>query len=161
MYHFPSMRVSASSNVSAESGLFEIAFAAPDVFDMFSFGPFTTAEFAELNRPNTAVISRSMANRFFGDEDPSGRLLFTNGFGTGGVEVIGVMDDLPRNSHLRLDAFVSFSTIPDNRVGRGSDLGWGMYQFLTFVLLNDSKEDTLHGLLSKRSIPFPLRSRFV
>ena len=156
MYHFPSMRVSASSNMSAESGLFEVAFAAPDVFDMFSFGPFTSAEIAELNRPNTAVISRSMANRFFGDEDPSGRLLYTNVFGTGVVEVIGVMDDLPRNSHLRLDAFVSFATVPDNRVGRGSDLGWGMYQFLTFVKLIDGEEDTLRSLLSKLEA-FPSR----
>lgn len=149
IYYRPFMQFRTSPNEHDDFGAFNVVYADPGVFSVFSFGPITPATFANFNRPNTAVISRAMAARFYGDEDPSGRLLHFEGPGSGLVEVIGVMDDVPRNSHLRPDVFVSFATLPDNMVGRGSDLGWGMYEFLTYVLLIDSGEDTLLGLLVK------------
>ena len=148
-YYRFAMPFSTSPNETTESGAFNVAYADPDVFSVFSFGTIAPATFAEFSRPNTAVLSRTMARRFFGDEDPTGRLLHSQGLGSGPLEVIGVMDDVPRNSHLRPDVFVSFATVPGNMVGRGSDLGWMMQQFPTYIMLIDGKEDTLGGFLDK------------
>ena len=133
----------ASPDIRSESSDYFGGYADPDIFRVFSLGPIPSETIAEFKRPNTAVISHTMAKRFFGEEDPTGRLLYWNGLGSGIVEVIGVMDDVPRNAHLRPDFFVSFATVPDNRIS------WGAYQFLTYVLLIDSREETLNNLLEK------------
>ena len=149
IYYRSSMPLRTSPDELAESVAYNVAYTDSDVFDMFTFGPISQAALTEFGRPNTAIISRTMATRFFGDEDPTGGLLHSKGLETGPVEVIGVMDDVPRNAHLRPDVFVSFATLPDNLVGRGSDFAWMMQQFLTFVLLIDGEEDTLRGFLAK------------
>ncbi len=149
IYYYPFLAFGATPGEQAESAAYNVAYADPEALSVFSFGPVTQTTITEFNRPNTAVISRTMARRFFGDEDPTGRLLYSNGLGTGVVEVVGIMDDVPRNSHLRLDAFVSFATVPDNMTGRGNDLGWGSLQFLTYVMLIDGSEETLLGLTEK------------
>lgn len=147
--YYRSRSFRASADVHAESGVYNIAFADPDVFDVFSFGTIPPSTIAEFNRPNTVLVSRTVANRFFGTQDPVGKLLHSDELESGPVEVIGVVDDVPRNSHLRPDIFISFATLPDMLVGRESDLGWGMQQFLTYVLLVDDGEDTLRGFLEK------------
>ena len=151
IYYSPSMPLSTSPDEQADSGAFKVAYAEPDMLRVFSFGPITPATLAEFGRPNTAIINRTMAVRFFGDENPMGGLLHYSDrwSGSGSVEVVGVMDDVPRNSHLQPDAFISFATLPDNMVGRGSDFAWMMQQFLTYVLLIDGREDTLRGFLAK------------
>ncbi len=149
IYYRLSMPLRTSPEELAESVAFNVAYTESDVFDVFSFGSISQAALAEFGRPNAAIINRTMATRFFGDEDPTGGLLYSKGLETGPVEVIGVVDDVPRNSHLRPDVFVSFDTLPDNMVGRGSDFAWMMQQFLTYVLLIDGEEDTLRGFLTK------------
>lgn len=151
IYYMQSLQLRGSPDTQAEFSAANVAYADPDVFRMFSFGPVTSETIREFNRPNTAVISRTMADRFFGDGDPTGSQLYLTGLGSGILEVIGVMDDVPRNSHLQPDVFVSFATVPDNMVGRGTGFGWGMYQFLTYVMLIDDREDTLRGFLDKLS----------
>ena len=148
-YNRPAMQFRTSPVEQAESVAFNAAYTDPDVFNVFSFGTIPPATLAEFSRPNTAILSRAMARRFLGEEDPTGRLLYSKEVDSGPLEVIGVMDDIPRNSHLRLDIFVSFATVPDNMVGRETDLGWMMQQFDTYLLLNDGEEDTLRGFLDK------------
>ncbi len=143
IYYMQSLKFSTSPGEQAESSHFNVAYADPDVFRMFSFGPVTPETIRKFNRPNTTVISRSMAERFFGDVDPTGRQLYFHGLRTGTLEVVGVMEEVPRYSHLRPDAFVSFATVPNNMIG------WGAYQFLTYVMLIDSREETLHDLIEK------------
>lgn len=146
---FRSRSFRASADVHAESGVYNVAFADPDVFSVFSFGTVPPSTITEFTRPNTAVVSRTLASRFFGTEDPVGKLLYSDELESGPVEVIGVVDDVPCNTHLRPDIFVSFDSLPDMIVGRESDLGWGMQQFLTYVLLVDDREQVLRGFLEK------------
>ena len=118
-------------------------YAEPGVFRVFSYESVTPETIVGFHRPNTAVISRTMVRRFFGDEDPKGRLLYSNHLFGGVVEVVGVMDDVPHNAHLRPDVLLSMATVPDNR------FAWGAYQFLAYVLLVDNRENTVHRLREK------------
>jgi putative ABC transport system permease protein len=53
-----------------------------------------------LALPNQVIISESISQKYFGKEDPIGKVL---GGDLGEVKVSGVFKDLPNNSHLRFD----------------------------------------------------------
>ncbi len=64
-----------------------------------------------LAKPNSVVISASLARQYFGNEDPLGREIFVIG-DLDQTETLyhvsGVMTDLPRNTHLPVDILFSF-----------------------------------------------------
>ncbi len=75
-------------------------------FDLVSGNP----DYA-LAKPNSVVISVSLAKKYFGNENPLGREIFVIG-DLDQTEtlhhVTGVMADLPRNTHLPVDILFSF-----------------------------------------------------
>ncbi len=75
---------------------------------MFSF-PFLKGDPATaLVKPASAVISASLARKYFDRTDPVGQVVELNG---GGLIITGVFQDIPENSHIHFDALVSFSTL--------------------------------------------------
>ena len=58
--------------------------------------------------PNELLLTESAAKKYFGNEDPIGKRLNLSDFVD--LEVIGVIDDLPRNTHLQFDMIASFET---------------------------------------------------
>lgn len=150
VYYMQSMEFRASPSSLSESSAFNIAYVDPGYFRVFSHGPVPEEAIEELAHPHTAVISQTVANRFFGDEDPTGRLLYVRSLSGQNVVIVGVMEDVPRNTHLRPDVIISFETVPNNMIA------WGGYQFLTYVLLTDNREETFHNIRAKLE-DFPLQ----
>ncbi|MFW5821454.1 MAG: ABC transporter permease [Bacteroidota bacterium] len=108
----------------------DIYFADSSVFDVFTF-PFLQGDpDKSLVRPNTIVLTESMARKYFGDEDPVGKTLEREG--NRNYEITGVMKNIPENSHIRFDALISASSLPENF---GS---WGNYGVFTYVVLNEN-----------------------
>ncbi|MCG8372866.1 MAG: ABC transporter permease, partial [Balneolales bacterium] len=108
-----------SSFIMADDGFF-------DVFD------FNIVEGkAELEQPNTLVISKTMAEKYFGNESPVGKML---SIGASEMEVTGVIADVPRNSHLQFH-FVT-ATPPQQ-------LNWGRNSFITYILLDPNQSADL------------------
>ncbi len=66
-----------------------------------------------LTEPNTVVITRSMANKYFGTEEPLGKTL--NLDKRRDFMVTGVVEDVPRNSHVHYDFLASLTSINDSR----------------------------------------------
>lgn len=64
-----------------------------------------------LNVANQIVLTESSARRYFADEDPIGKVLKT-WQNSQNWEVVGVVQDPPRNSHLKFDMIASFVTLP-------------------------------------------------
>ncbi|HKK47154.1 MAG TPA: ABC transporter permease [Balneolaceae bacterium] len=62
-----------------------------------------------LNGPHKAVITKSIAKKYFGDEDPIGKTLIVGNDKTS-YEVTGVNADTPHNTHFRFDILLSFSS---------------------------------------------------
>ncbi len=96
-----------------ESGFFVVD---STVFQMFTF-PFVRGnpEMA-LDAPNKMVITESTAARYFGDEDPIGKTMRLAE--QLNVEVSGVIEDLPDQSHFRIDFLCSMSTVRQAFGGR-------------------------------------------
>jgi len=59
-----------------------------------------------LALPNQILVSESAARKYFGSDDPIGKLL---GGDVGDVKVTGVFKDVPDNSHLRFDFLSSLA----------------------------------------------------
>jgi putative ABC transport system permease protein len=88
--------------------------ADADVFEVFShkilYGDPRTA----LTEPATMAISREMAERYFGPDNPIGRTLY-NALGVP-FKVTLVFENQPENTHLKYDALFSYQgrAVPDD-----------------------------------------------
>ena len=107
----------------------KIYIADPSFLTMFSF-PFVSGDPASaLKEARTIVISQSVAQKYFGNANPMGKLLTLNRQMP--LKVTGVFKDVPENSHLKFDMLVSFPTM-------GEKFGytiWGWPEFYTYVKL--------------------------
>lgn len=103
-------------------------YADSSVFDIFNF-KLVEGDPNPLTAPNTSVITRHMAERYFGNEPAVGKILkFDNG---GELVVTAVMEDLPDNTHLKFDYLASMADFYQ-RAGQDADerRGWmAMYSY--------------------------------
>ena len=110
-----------------------IGMADPAIFEMLTF------KFLKGNRENafkslfSIVLTQTMAKKYFGNEDPVGKALkVENQYD---LTVTGVIEDIPKNSHLRFDGVIPFEIL--QAVGRRLDI-WGNNSFYTYVQLEKS-----------------------
>ncbi|MBD3375150.1 FtsX-like permease family protein [candidate division KSB1 bacterium] len=83
-------------------------FSDPAVFNLFTFPLITGNPDQVLSTPFSVVISESMARKYFGKENPVGQSLILNDEHS--LRITGIMQDVPRNTHLRPDFISSYST---------------------------------------------------
>ena len=117
-----------------DRGFYETSFylSDPDVFEVFSIPLIHGDPKTALERPFTIVITEEVARRYFGDEDPIGKVI--RGEETVDFEVTGIMSPLPQNSHLKFDILASMGT--QERMNPYHLTEWrDAYKFYTYVLL--------------------------
>lgn len=83
--------------------------ADKNFFSFFSY-PLAYGDPASVLRiPGSIVLTRALARKYFGDEDPVGKTIrLDNEYD---LEVAGIMDELPGNTHLQFDAVATLSLI--------------------------------------------------
>jgi len=86
-----------------------LAFADSNFFKIFSIPLIEGNESNALVAPNSVVISKAFAKKYFGVENPVGKSLVI-GLHEALYKVTGVFDKVPENSHFHFDAFLSLST---------------------------------------------------
>src|SRR5258706_5326973 len=86
-----------------------LAFADSDFLRIFSIPLIEGNPNEALVQPNSIVISKAFAKKYFGNGEPVGRSL---AIGTRETlyKVTGIIDKVPDNSHFHFDAFLSLST---------------------------------------------------
>lgn len=62
-----------------------------------------------LKEPNSIVLTQSTARKYFGNDDPIGKVLQFNKDRQ--LKVTGICEDVPVNSHLQFDMVISMSTL--------------------------------------------------
>lgn len=90
-----------------------------------------------LTEPNSVVISETAAKKYFGDEDPIGKMIRADGQYS--MAVTGVAKDVPDNSHIKFDFLISYQTL-NNQTDNASETAWGWYDFNTYVLLREGTD---------------------
>lgn len=84
-------------------------FADSSLFKVFDYKLSSGNPDNALAAPNSIVMSREMAKKYFGDKDPMGKTLKLQG--AVDVKVTGIFAELPAQSHIHFDCLISFSTV--------------------------------------------------
>jgi putative ABC transport system permease protein len=80
---------------------------------------------------NTAVLTESAAKRYFGNEDPIGKVISLNGRDRYAIR--GIAKDVPSNSHFKFDILLSYQNLINQNEWFNS--GWLGASFYTYVRL--------------------------
>jgi putative ABC transport system permease protein len=83
-------------------------FADSSVFDIFSWRLLSGDPTTALKEPNSIVLTRATAQKYFGEEDPVGRSITIDQQTE--FQVTGVMENVPANSHFTFPGLISMST---------------------------------------------------
>ena len=84
-------------------------FADPSIFEFFSLRLIRGNPDTALKEPRSIVLTETAARKYFGDEDPIDKILRVDN--TYDFRVTGIMQDVPRNSHIMFDILASFETL--------------------------------------------------
>lgn len=117
-----------------------IQFVDSTFFDVFTYNAFSGNLSAALDKPNSVVITETVAKKYFNNLDVVGKTLtVSGGWADGDYQVTAVIEDAPENSHFPFDFLLSFQNIMQNGQYK-NDNGWGWYNFVTYVELHASAD---------------------
>lgn len=124
-----------------QSGIYQVD---PEVFRIFDWKLLAGDEDSALVDPFSIVISQSIAQKYFGNQDPIGKTLNLDNHL---YKITGVLRDLPANTHLRCEILVSYSTILS--LGQYPEQPWTSWgdDFTYFVLKKNSRLDDVSDKL--------------
>ncbi|HEY4289484.1 MAG TPA: ABC transporter permease [Puia sp.] len=128
----------------------QLAFADSNFFGIFTL-PFLDGDaHTALNRPNSVVVTKAFAEKYFGSEPAVGKALTIGDYGV--CRVTGVIDKIPDNASFHFDAFLSMSTL------HFKEQSWsnvGMYTWLVLDPKADAKklEARFPQLVAKYAVP--------
>jgi putative ABC transport system permease protein len=111
----------------------EIYAADSAVFEMFSYDFIDGDPSTALHNPNSIVLTRNLAIKYFGTEHAVGESLEA---GEEMYKVTGVLENVPKNSHFTFEGLVSISTL--NEQGRTGN--WGNFGVLTYLYAPNLKD---------------------
>jgi putative ABC transport system permease protein len=107
-------------------------YADSNVLQMFTHKFIEGNAATALNAPFDIVISKKLADKYFGKNTPAiGKTLKTI---YDLYKVTAVIEDMPQNAHIRYDMLISLPTIFKSNIYGGLG-GWGNFNNYTYVLL--------------------------
>lgn len=112
--------------------------ADPSFFDLLNFEILAGKRESLLESPGEVVITQDMAQRFFGKEDPLGKVIQVGG---DPFTITGILADPPQNSTLQFDYIVSMKALEE----RGQTNHWGDFGWFTYVYVTEGANITRLG----------------
>ncbi|HJP62356.1 MAG TPA: ABC transporter permease [Mucilaginibacter sp.] len=88
---------------------------------------------AALKEPNTLVISKSKADKYFPGQNPVGKVMIVDNDKAHPYRITAIMADIPSNSHLHPYNFLM--TMAGVEFGDGEQNNWGNYNYSTYIKL--------------------------
>jgi ABC-type antimicrobial peptide transport system permease subunit len=123
-----------------------------DFLLMFAF-PLSIGEVSKvLNSPSSVVITEQIAQEYFGNENPLGKIILLD---KEEYSITGVLEKLPKNTHFRFDYLVSMSS--QHGIGNRRSNNWSVCDLFTYVRINELQHfeiisESIAGL-RKRYLP--------
>lgn len=112
IWPFASSLVKYNDNVFNEANFY---LADPAFFSMFTF-PFIKGDAkTALAEKNSIVITEETANRYFGSDNPMGKMLFVRSYNQN-FKVTAVIQNIPDNSSIRFDLMARVDLMPKQRL---------------------------------------------
>jgi putative ABC transport system permease protein len=125
-------------------------YAEPSFFDIFSFTLERGDPYALLGQPDQLILSPEAATRVFGTQDPMGRTLTLEGYGT--FIVGGILAEPPGPSHLQFDVLAPFAAIQTSPRAEELTDWMNSWRFATYLLVEEpSVVERLEAVLPRIS----------
>ncbi len=123
----------------------DVYYADSTFFNIFSYRALEGSTAGSLDKPNSIVLTRTMAGRYFSGDPAVGKTLKV---GDEIYTVTAVIEDVPGNSHVLFDGLVSRNSLPAQM---GS---WGNFGVYTYLLLREGEDasqfqDKLGGMYER------------
>src|SRR5215213_4710285 len=115
------------------------ALADSTLFNVFDFPLLEGNKNTALTEPMSIVLSQSAAKKYFGTKNALGQQLLLTGNAINAT-VTGVMKDIPGNSQIRADMFVSMSSNKQIYGRATSDSEWTNHSYLTYLLMKPNTD---------------------
>jgi putative ABC transport system permease protein len=110
----------------------DIYYADSSFFSLFSYNLLKGDSHSVLQKPNSIVLSESSVKKYFGDDDPLGKIVK---YGKEDFTVTGIFEDIPHNSHLTFGALISFNSL---KISNSGD--WTNHSYYTYLLLKEKTD---------------------
>lgn len=116
-------------------------FADSTFFDVFTYKSLSGNLLTALDHPNSVVITRPIASKYFGKEDPIGKTVhISGGWADGDYDVTAVLEDVPQDSHFSFDFLFPINRLLEGGQYKQEDADWGWHNFVTYVQVHDHVE---------------------
>ncbi|HYE59078.1 MAG TPA: ABC transporter permease, partial [Rhodothermales bacterium] len=112
-----------------------VFYADPVFLEMFTFPIVAGDAKRALAEPGTALVSESLARKYFGEANPIGQVLTVNGSTEQPYRVTGVFKDIPAESSLEFDLLLPMQDLLRTGYAEEPEGGWSWNNFLTYVQL--------------------------
>lgn len=124
------------------------AYVDPNFFQIFTLPILKGDEKNPLKEPNSIVLTNEEARKYFGDEEPIGKVLTLESKNKQ-FKVTAIIEEIPKNSHFHFDMFASMEGYT---AAQGTS--WMNSEFFTYLLLKkgtsvENLESKLPSLVAK------------
>jgi putative ABC transport system permease protein len=141
--HTPGNFIVSYTKPSGEVISFEenkVLAADTNFFRMFDFGVLTGDPAVSFREANSLVMTKSTAKKYFGDEEPIGKLVQLGAPGEQKTyEVTAITEDTPDNSYIEYDVLLSLRGYPIERLS----WSWVWTQLETYIRLQPNADVAL------------------
>jgi putative ABC transport system permease protein len=109
-------------------------------FNIFNYS-IVNGNSAELQRPNTIILNKTLSNKLFGEENPIGKTISVFYSSEVLLEVIAIMEDIPENTHFKTNFLISFETMKTwEAMGGQVELNWNQNNFFTYLKIDQNAD---------------------
>jgi putative ABC transport system permease protein len=125
--------------VDVEQNTFEqgFSYADQDMLDILQVPMVYGDRARALSEPNTMVISKSKADKYFPNQNPVGKIIILNNDNKNPYKIGGVMRDFPTTSHIHYDFLL---TMTGHQLWDGEQTTWMASNYPTYVLLKSGTD---------------------
>jgi putative ABC transport system permease protein len=106
-----------------------MAFVDSNFFSVFTLPLIEGSTATALLAPNSVVITRKLADKYFGKQSAIGKILKFKGSDEP-YRITAVMKEVPRNAHFHYDMFIAMSGLAEAR-----STSWMQSEFFTYLVL--------------------------
>jgi putative ABC transport system permease protein len=109
-------------------------------FNIFNY-PIVKGNSAELQRPNTIILNKTLSHKLFGEENPIGKTISVFYSSEVLLEVIAIMEDIPENTHFKTNFLISFETLKTwKALSRQYKPNWNENNFFTYLKVDKNAD---------------------
>jgi putative ABC transport system permease protein len=108
--------------------------ADPGFFQLFSFPLVQGDAETALQEPNSVVMTKAVAQKYFQHEDPLGQQILMD---NEAFQVTGIMEEVPPTSHFKFDIVYSFLSDPASKID-----DWGEIRASTYFRIREDADIT-------------------